>query len=84
MANKRRKGYTGLVRCTVFVIGKDGNEHEQFLDASSVFDAADKGINHFCIAWWWNRDATIRVQAGDRREWYVTAERVRRWRENHR
>jgi len=77
-AKKRRIWRAFSVRCClVQTKGKDGETHSLTLEASSVFDAADKAINRWARLWWFS-DALITVQSCEER-WIVSQERVRKW-----
>jgi hypothetical protein len=66
-------------RCSVSVVGKDGEIHSKDLDATSLFDAADTVIRDWNRLWWWSSSAIIQIQSGPDR-WEVSQDRVRQWR----
>ena len=63
----------------VQMVGKDGNPHTLTLEASSLFDAADKAIRAWAKLWWFDPTASLTVQSCEDR-WTVKQERVRAWR----
>jgi hypothetical protein len=60
--------------------GKDGNTHSLTVGASSLFQAAQQGIEAWSLLWWFDPEELITVQVGDQR-WAVRQGNVRRrWR----
>ncbi len=58
--------------------GKDGQIHAVTLEASSLFDAADKAIRRWVMLWWFS-DVPITVHSGEE-HWTVKQDAVREWR----
>lgn len=63
----------------VQIKGKDSIAHSLTLEASSVFDAANRAIQSWARYWWFDPETLLIVQAGDQR-WAVKQESVRKWR----
>jgi hypothetical protein len=59
--------------------GKDGKTHSLTVGASSLFQAAQQGIEAWSKLWWFDPETLIMVQVGDQR-WAVRQDKVRRWR----
>jgi len=64
-----------MKRCTVSVIGGDGEPHQVAVNAASLFDAVDQAIHQWSRLWWFNAGAVAEVQVGNRR-WKVRLRRV--------
>ena len=60
--------------------GKDGRLHCVTLEASSLYDAADKAINAWARLWWFDADPVLMVQSSEE-VWHVRQDDVRRWRQ---
>jgi hypothetical protein len=56
--------------------GKDGKRHSLTVGASSLFQAAQQGIDARSLLWWFDPEALIMVQVGDQR-WTVRQDNVR-------
>lgn len=65
--------------CLVQMVGRDHEKHSLTTEASSLFDAAQQGINAWVRLWWFDPDAVITVQSNDDR-WSVTQRALRKWR----
>jgi hypothetical protein len=65
-------------RCTVSIIGKDGDTHSFETDANSLFDAAYKAIESWGMLGWFPLNADIEVRSGNQC-WRVKQGRVRVW-----
>jgi hypothetical protein len=61
--------------------GTDGQIHSTTLDASSLYDAADKATQSWSRLWWFNGSEPVTVKRGDQ-SWTVSQERLRAWRKN--
>jgi hypothetical protein len=61
------------------VKGKDGKPHSLTVGASSLFQAAQQGIEAWSLLWWFDPEALIMVQVSDQR-WTVRQDNVRQWR----
>ena len=68
-----------LKECTVAMVGRDGQTHEVAVEASSLFDAADRAIQQWLRLWWYLPNGFVEVRMGDKC-WKVSMERVREWR----
>jgi hypothetical protein len=71
-------------RCGVLLCGemrgKDGEIHGITVDASSLYDAADKATRSWSMFSWFSPTEPVTVQRGQQR-WKASQERVRKWRE---
>jgi hypothetical protein len=65
----------------VEVLGKDGTTHVITVEASSLFDAANKAIETSCRLWWFDPKAVAEGR-GRRPALKVDQARVREWRKN--
>ena len=65
--------------CYVEINGDDGALHAVTLEASSLFDAANKAIEGWARLYWYRTDAPLTVHYGEQR-WKVSQEKVREWR----
>jgi hypothetical protein len=59
--------------------GSDGTVHSTTLDASSLYDAADKATRGWSMLWWFNSSEPVIVKRGEQ-SWTVSQERMRAWR----
>jgi hypothetical protein len=59
--------------------GKDGKTHSLTIQATSLFQAAEQGIQTWARFWWFDTDALIAVQSDDEC-WTVQQKRVSVWR----
>jgi hypothetical protein len=53
-----------MKRCTVSMVGQDGQIQTIEVEASSVFDAAAQATRCWSMLWWYRSDAVIEVRAG--------------------
>jgi hypothetical protein len=67
-----------MTHCTVSMRGRDGEIHAITLQASSLFDAADQGLQGRAKLWYFDAHATIQVEA-DGMRWAVRQDKVREW-----
>jgi hypothetical protein len=65
--------------CNVEIEGKDGTTHSVTVEASSLFEAADKALQSWSKFWWFGNKAVLKIEA-DGRCWKVEQGRVREWR----
>jgi hypothetical protein len=63
--------------CTATLHGKDGI-HTCEVIATSLFDAAAKTMRDHYMCWWWNNEAPITIQYGEK-TWTVSQSRVSEW-----
>jgi hypothetical protein len=56
------------------MVGKDGRTYETAVEASSVFDAANRALRQWPRLWWYRHDAVVEVRMGGQR-WKVSVER---------
>ena len=68
-----------LKDCTVSMVGQDGRTHEAAVEASSLFDAADRALQQWERLWWYRPNGFVEVRMGGQC-WKVSMERVRQWR----
>jgi hypothetical protein len=67
-------------RCTVSIVGKDGQTHTSEVDATSLFDAAETVMRDWNRLWWWSSSSMIQIESGPDR-WQVNQAKVREWRQ---
>jgi hypothetical protein len=48
-----------LKECTVSIVGQDGRTYEAAVEASSLFDAADRALQQWARLWWYRPDAVV-------------------------
>jgi surfactin synthase thioesterase subunit len=60
--------------------GRDEEVHAVTVEASSVFDAADKAVQSWRNLSWFDRYAPITVESGEK-HWTVSQEYLKKWRE---
>jgi hypothetical protein len=65
--------------CYVEMIGDDGKTHSTTLEASSLYEAADKALTAWARLWWFNPQIDITVHRGGDC-WKVSQEKLRAWR----
>ena len=65
-----------LKDCTVSMVGQGGQTHEAAVEASSLFDAADRA--QWTRLWCYRPNAVIEVRMGGQC-WKVNAERISVW-----
>jgi hypothetical protein len=63
----------------VSIQGNDGERHEIETTSTSVFAAANEGIQSFCKNWWFDLKLPIEVRSGEN-SWVVDQDAVRKWR----
>jgi hypothetical protein len=68
-----------MERCTVSIIGGEGEAYQVEVTASSLFDAVDQAMQQWARLWWFNPGAVAELRAGPRR-WRVRLRRVISWR----
>jgi hypothetical protein len=68
-----------MERCTVSIVGGDGQTHQVEVAAASLFDAVNQAMEQRARLWWFNPGAVVDVRAGQRR-WKVRLRRVISWR----
>jgi hypothetical protein len=68
-----------LKDCTVSMVGQDAETHEAAVEASCLFDAADRAIQQWSRLWWYRPNGFVEVRMDDKC-WKVSMERVRVWR----
>ena len=61
------------------MIGDDGKTHSTTLEASSLYEAADKALTAWARLWWFNPQIDITVHRGGDC-WKVSQEKLRAWR----
>jgi hypothetical protein len=61
--------------CTVSVVGKDGETHEDIYQSVSLFDAIRQFQRGHYMCWWWSRDLVVTVRVGEE-TWRVKVDRV--------
>jgi hypothetical protein len=61
------------------MVGQDGQTHEVAVEASSLFDAADRALQQWARLSSYRPNGFVEVRMGDKC-WRVNAERVREWR----
>lgn len=54
--------FPSVVPCNVSLLGKDTLIHRVTIEASSLFDAADKAIQARARVWWFDPHADLTVQ----------------------
>jgi hypothetical protein len=60
--------------------GSDGQIHATTLDASSLYDAADKATRGWAMLYWFTSKEPVIVKRGDQ-TWTVSQDSMRRWRD---
>ena len=60
--------------------GRDEEVHAVTVEASSVFDAADKAVQSWRNLSWFDRYAPITVESGGQ-HWTISQEYLNKWRE---
>ena len=60
--------------------GRDEEVHTVTVEASSVFDAADKAVQSWRNLSWFDPHARITVESGEK-HWTVSQEYLNKWRE---
>jgi hypothetical protein len=68
-----------LKECTVSMVGQDGRTYETVVEASSLFVAAARALEHWARLWWYRPNGFVEVRMGDKC-WRVSMERAREWR----
>ena len=66
--------------CTVHMTGRDEEVHTVTVEASSVFDAADKAVQSWRNLSWFDPHARITVESGEK-HWTISQEYLNKWRE---
>jgi hypothetical protein len=67
-----------MALCLVVFAGLDPIDHEETVEADSLFAAADLAIRKNHRFWWYDPSRPITVKQGER-EWKVMPDRVRAW-----
>jgi hypothetical protein len=68
-----------LKECMVCMVGKGGQTYETTIEATSLFDAADRALRQWALLWWYRPGAVVEVRL-DGQCWKVRAARVIEWR----
>jgi hypothetical protein len=56
------------------MVGQDGRTYETVVEASSLFDAAERALRQWARLWWYRPNAVVEVRMGDKC-WKVSVER---------
>ena len=67
--------------CYVEMRGTDGQIHSTTLDASSLYDAAEKATSSWARFWWFTAAALVTVRHAEQ-SWTISQERMRLWRQD--
>jgi hypothetical protein len=59
--------------------GTDGQIHSTTLDATSLYDAAEKATRGWSRLWWFSSREIVTVRHGEQ-SWKVSQEKMREWR----
>ena len=65
--------------CYVEITRSDGKVHCTTLDATSLYDAAEKAARQWMTLWWYSTSAPITVKHGEQ-SWTISQDRMREWR----
>jgi hypothetical protein len=62
--------------CCVEMRGTDGQIHSTTLDATSLYDAAEKATQSWSMLWWFDANALVTVRHGEQ-SWTISQQNVR-------
>ena len=62
--------------CQVEMLGDDGQIHDALFEAASLFDAAEKALQHWARLSWFNPNAGVTVRSGPD-TWTVSQKQLR-------
>jgi hypothetical protein len=69
-----------MALCLVVFPRANQTDHEEIIEADSLYAAADKALRKVHRFWWYDPSKPFTVKQGER-EWQLTPDEVRRWRE---
>lgn len=62
--------------CMVEMVGDDGEIHELIVEATSLYDAAERAIREWALYWWFNPNAGLTVRS-ENESWTVSQKQLR-------
>ena len=54
-----------MKHCIVSIVDPEGQTQTIEVEASSMFDAADRALQQWCRLWWYRPGAVVEVRMGD-------------------